>query len=149
MQLERNSLLEQNEELRRERASLQQRLDVFYQAMELDGAEAPAEAAPAASGSTGGSDEPTAAKGPGTAEAGTKAKLGERVEKLHSQLVLESVALRGEVARLKKKKWVLRTILANGGESEQRAIDDEVAQLHAANLERCRQTPPSKVVLDL
>uniref|UniRef100_A0A7S0AK94 Uncharacterized protein n=1 Tax=Pyrodinium bahamense TaxID=73915 RepID=A0A7S0AK94_9DINO len=76
----------------------------------------------------------------GGPSAGLKAGLANQIERLHSQLVLESVSLRSEVAKLKKKRWVLQAVLASGGESEQRAIDDEAAQLHAANLERDRQT---------
>merc|ERR1719218_312537 len=55
--------------------------------------------------------------------------LGAKIEKLHSQFVLEVVGLRKEVAGLKKKKWVLRSVLASGGESERLAIENEVMEL--------------------
>merc|ERR1712126_450478 len=55
--------------------------------------------------------------------------LGDMVEKLHSQLILEAVQLRQEVAVLKRKKWVLRSVLVNGGETERKAIDLEIAEL--------------------
>merc|ERR1719218_411111 len=58
-----------------------------------------------------------------------KSKLGDKIEKLHSQFVLEIVGLRKEVAGLKKKKWVLRSVLASGGESERLAIENEVMEL--------------------
>merc|ERR1711941_89969 len=75
---------------------------------------------------------------PPTTLAGEKgadmAGLGEKIGRFHSQLVLEVVGLRSELACLKKKKWILRAVLANGGESEQRAIDEEIAQLRQANV---------------
>lgn len=121
---ERSSLLVEHDDLRREHASLRQHLEVFYQAMELGKAETLA----------GAKCQPSVPGKPLEPGAG----LGKQVERLHSQLVLESVALRSEVAGLKKKKWVLRSLLANGGASEQRAIDQEVGQLRTASLERTR-----------
>merc|ERR1712125_136330 len=103
-------LVEENEALKKSNQALQDRLDIFFCAMELEGQGKP------------GARDATAKQ---TSENG----IGERVERLHSQLVLEAASLRSEVAGLKKKKWVLRAVLANGGESEQRAIDQEVELL--------------------
>merc|ERR1712203_416161 len=116
---ERQSLLSTNEELRRERASLQERLDVFFQAMELD------------------KNKASAAE---VSDCNSASGIGQQIEKLHSQLVLESVTLRNEVSKLKKKKWVLKSVLASGGENEQRAIDSEIAQLRASQRERRAST---------
>lgn len=133
---ERGSLAAENGELRRERASLQQRLDVFYQAIELEKA------------SSGVGDDFTNSS-PSEFDGGAKAGLARQVECLHSRLILESVTLRNEVARLKKKKWVLRAVLANGGESERRAIDEEVAQSRAAKLERSRLSTAAECQVDV
>ncbi|CAK0859806.1 unnamed protein product [Prorocentrum cordatum] len=69
-------------------------------------------------------------------------KIGEKVEKLHSQLVLECVQLRSETASLKKKKWVLRTVLAKGGERESEAIGVEIEQLRRGGPRRSRRQRP-------
>jgi len=103
-------LSEENEALKKSNQALQERLDIFFCAMELEG-----------QGKPGATDA--------TAKQASANGIGERVERLHSQLVLEATSLRNEVAGLKKKKWVLRAVLANGGESEQRAIDQEVELL--------------------
>lgn len=101
----------ENEELRRAR----EKLEVFERALELvDGAEA-----------NDAADD--------NGENG--AKLAEKVGGLHSQLVLEAVALRKEVAGLKKKKWVLKAVMANGGEREEKAVQRELAEMR---LERRR-----------
>lgn len=102
------SLSGELEEVRRDRAALQEKLEVFLQAIALE--QNPASPV---------SKEPLE-PGPG---------LREKIERLHSQLVLESVSLRNEVATLKKKRWVLKAVLANGGASEQEAIDAELAKL--------------------
>merc|ERR1711972_421139 len=62
----------------------------------------------------------------------TALDVGDRIEKFHSQLVLEAVNLRSELAGLRKKKWILRSVLANGGECEQRAIECELAELRSS-----------------
>lgn len=97
----------ENEALKRERASLKDQLEVFERLMDVEANEA--------SGAEDG-------------EAG-KTSLGEKVHRFHSQLAIEAVGLRKEIAGLKKKKWVLRSLLATGGESERRAIEAEVAEL--------------------
>merc|ERR1712129_357597 len=104
----------ENEALRRERKSMQERLEIFEKALALD---SPRKGAI----DTGLELDNTQGK--------TTFGLGEKLEKLHSQFVLEVVGLRREVAGLKKKKWVLRSVLASGGEVEQRAIDSEIAEL--------------------
>ncbi|CAE8626165.1 unnamed protein product, partial [Polarella glacialis] len=96
---------------------------VFYRAMELEAstgtAAADGEGSPdVLRAETANSEVPLAVPG-----------LGGKIERLHSQLVLESVSLQNEVARLKKKKWVLKAVLDSGGENQRRAIDEEVAQL--------------------
>jgi len=108
---------EENEKLRRERAELQQQLDVFFKAMELDKSEAPEEPADSSQ------------------KADQVAGLGQKIENLHSQLVLESVSLRSEVAKMKKKKWVLQAVLDNGGANEGKAINEEIEQLRRRKAE--------------
>eukprot|EP00931_Biecheleriopsis_adriatica_P021726 TRINITY_DN14128_c0_g4_i1.p1 TRINITY_DN14128_c0_g4~~TRINITY_DN14128_c0_g4_i1.p1 ORF type:complete len:1108 (-),score=233.43 TRINITY_DN14128_c0_g4_i1:30-3353(-) len=118
---EQASMASENQALRREQAALQEKLDVFYRAMALGNAPGPSE---------------------GEKEASSVvADLGGQIERFHSQLVLESVSLRNEVAKLKKKKWVLKAVLNNGGENEQRAIDDEVAKLRLNRLAGTQQSP--------
>jgi hypothetical protein len=104
------SLRSENATLKKERKMLQERLEIFERALEL---------------------ESPRKESLGTDCDGmpSKSKLGEKLEQLHSQFVLEVVGLRKEVAGLKKKKWVLRSVLANGGESERKAIENEVAEL--------------------
>jgi len=113
---DRASLSSENQVLRQEQKALQEKLDVFYRAMELEKAPGPtqdvAENNSAVAGVVG------------------------QIERFHSQLVLESVSLRNEVAKLKKKKWVLKAVLDNGGENEKRAIDEEVAKLRLNGTQR-------------
>jgi len=111
----RETMHSENEALKKERKALQERLDIFERALELESPKC------------------------GTMVAGELSqdgelpvqttRLGEKLENLHSQFVLEVVALRKEVAGLKKKKWVLRSVLASGGESERMAIENEVMEL--------------------
>lgn len=112
------SLRSENVLLKRERRSLQERLEIFERALEL---ETPVHAKEwqenLESLDTDCEGNPL------------KPRLGEKLEQLHSQFVMEVVGLRKEVAGLKKKKWVLRSVLANGGETERKAIENEVAEL--------------------
>mmetsp|Transcript_57434 Transcript_57434/g.101951 ORF Transcript_57434/g.101951 Transcript_57434/m.101951 type:complete len:943 (+) Transcript_57434:56-2884(+) len=101
---EKEAVSEENEKLRREKAEMQQQLDVFFKAMAL---------------------EPAVEEEKESKAAG----IGKKIEKLHSQLVLEAVSLRNEVAKMKKKKWILQAVLDNGGENERKAIDQEIEQL--------------------
>lgn len=119
----------ENEQLRRDRAALQEKLDVFYDALEIT--------RNADSGGVGHKADSLESTSELVAASGDKAStnvngLGDLVEKLHSQLVMEAVGLRKEVAGLKRKKWVLRSVLARGGENEKSAIDHEIAQLRRA-----------------
>lgn len=98
---------EENEALRKERSSLKDQLEVFERLMDAEAHEA--------SGVEHGDDG--------------KTSFGDKVKNFHSQLALEAVGLRKEIAGLKKKKWVLKSVLATGGESERRAIEAEVAEL--------------------
>lgn len=114
------------ETLRKERAELQQRLDVFYSAIELeDSASKAKDVSSDALARPGGGEEPIS-------EAEAPADLGQKIEKLHSQLVLEAMTLRNDISRLKKKKGVLNAVLNTGGEQEQRAIDEEIEQLRSS-----------------
>lgn len=107
----------ENDTLKRERASLKDQLEVFERLMDAEANEA----AGAEDGDAG------------------KTSLGDKVQRFHSQLALEAVGLRKEIAGLKKKKWVLRSVLATGGESERRAIEAEVAELRRNNTSRVEQ----------
>lgn len=110
----RETMRSENEALRRERKSMQERLEIFEKALALE--------SPRKGVIDIGLDlENTQEK--------TSLGLGEKLEKLHSQFVLEVVGLRREVAGLKKKKWVLRSVLASGGETERLAIENEVMEL--------------------
>lgn len=97
----------ENEALRKERSSLKDQLEVFERLMDTEAHEA---------------------SGVEDGDAG-KTSLGDKVKSFHSQLALEAVGLRKEISSLKKKKWVLKSVLATGGESERRAIEAEVAEL--------------------
>jgi len=104
----------ETETLRCEKKSLLERLEVFERALELEDPKAADEAGQIVDCVDG---------------APVKTGLTEKLERLHSQFVLEVVGLRREVAGLKKKKWVLRSVLATGGANEQRAIDNEIMEL--------------------
>jgi len=109
----------ENDELKRERKSMQERLEIFERALALESPK---------HGEINLGDD---CKGD---ETGTnKTKLGDKLEKLHSQFVLEVVGLRKEVSGLKKKKWVLRSVLASGGETERQAIESEVMELRKSH----------------
>lgn len=111
------------ETLRKERAELQQRLDVFYSAIEIEVSASKAKDTGSESlARSGGDVEPVS-------KVEAPAGLGQKIEKLHSQLVLEAMTLRNDISRLKKKKGVLNAVLNTGGEQEQRAIDEEIEQL--------------------
>jgi hypothetical protein len=112
---------DENESLRSTNRALQERLDIFFCAMELEG-----EGCKQVEGNTGEND---AARPGKQVSPPSNSGIGERIERLHSQLVLEAANLRNEVAGLKKKKWILRAMLANGRENEQRAIAQEVERL--------------------
>lgn len=117
------ALTEEAEALRKERTELQQRLDVFYCAIELENS---------ASKANTGSDGAEVPARPGdeeSSQAELAAGLGQKIEKLHSQLVMEAMTLRNDISRLKKKKGVLKAVLDTGGEQERRAIDEEIEQL--------------------
>jgi len=101
----------ENEELKKEKRDLAERLEVFQRALELE-----------SGGDAVGGEEG------GVTEA-SLGELGERTAKFHSNLVVEAVALRKEVAGLKKKKWVLKAMIAQGAESEKKAFDQELAEL--------------------
>eukprot|EP00930_Biecheleria_cincta_P036902 TRINITY_DN2528_c0_g2_i1.p1 TRINITY_DN2528_c0_g2~~TRINITY_DN2528_c0_g2_i1.p1 ORF type:complete len:1129 (-),score=254.30 TRINITY_DN2528_c0_g2_i1:61-3447(-) len=121
------TLSEEAEALRKERAELQQRLDVFYCAIELENSASKTDAG-ADSGDViqvpagpSGDQEPF--------QAELAAGLGQKIEKLHTQLVMEAMTLRNDISRLKKKKAVLKAVLDTGGEHERRAIDEDIEQL--------------------
>lgn len=101
----------ENTSLKKELAVMKEKLEVFYKAIEL-----------------------TTPLSDANQEVSVPPDLANKVEKLHSQLVLESVSLQNEVSRLKKKKWILQAVLDNGGENERRAIDEEVEQLRRSKL---------------
>ncbi|CAE7550184.1 kif4 [Symbiodinium sp. CCMP2456] len=65
----------------------------------------------------------------------------QRLEKFHSQLVLEAASLRNEVAGLKRKRWVIQAVLANGGESEDRVIKEELQKLRQKKSEEQPENP--------
>lgn len=109
----RETMRSENEALRRESKAFQERLEVFEKALAL---ESPKHKTMGDLVEDGESTLCTA-------------KLGERLEKLHSNFVLELVGLRKEVAGLKKKKWVLRSVLASGGETERLAIENDLNEL--------------------
>jgi hypothetical protein len=111
----RETMHSENEALKKERKALQERLDIFERALEL---ESPKCGIMIAGELSQDGELPV-----------QTTRLGEKLENLHSQFVLEVVALRKEVAGLKKKKWVLRSVLASGGESERMAIENEVMEL--------------------
>lgn len=67
----------------------------------------------------------------------------QRLEKFHSQLVLEAASLRNEVAGLKRKRWVIQAVLANGGESEDRVIKEELQKLRQKRSEEQPEHQPS------
>eukprot|EP00747_Dinoflagellata_sp_TGD_P164372 gnl/TRDRNA2_/TRDRNA2_184233_c0_seq1.p1 gnl/TRDRNA2_/TRDRNA2_184233_c0~~gnl/TRDRNA2_/TRDRNA2_184233_c0_seq1.p1 ORF type:complete len:1112 (+),score=246.06 gnl/TRDRNA2_/TRDRNA2_184233_c0_seq1:41-3376(+) len=100
-----------NEDLKKQNASLQERLEFFERAMALET-------------STSGDDA-----GGGGEAARAPSRLAEKCERYHSQLLLEAIELRKEVASLRKKKWVMRSVMAKGGEAEQCALDQEIAEL--------------------
>lgn len=109
----RETMKSENEALRRERRNLQERLDIFEKALEME------------SPKFKNVDMDTDLESGQIKPMG----LGAKLEKLHAQFVLEVVGLRREVAGLKKKKWVLRSVLASGGEAERLAIENEVMEL--------------------
>jgi hypothetical protein len=115
----REAMRSENEALRRERKLLQERLDVFERALQLE------------SPRNGGGLDPSELDN-NSEDSQHKRKIGEGLDKLHSQFLNEVVGLRREVAGLKKKKWVLRSVLASGGESERIAIENEVNELRKA-----------------
>mmetsp|Transcript_16893 Transcript_16893/g.39294 ORF Transcript_16893/g.39294 Transcript_16893/m.39294 type:complete len:1044 (+) Transcript_16893:93-3224(+) len=117
---ERDRLRGENVALRREQASLLERLEVFEKLMEMDvSTEVSAEhGCIQDSNEEDTSDKMPQAKG-----------LRDKAETFHARLIIEAAALRKEVASLKKKKWIVRSLLANGGEQEKRALEEEVAEL--------------------
>eukprot|EP00913_Durusdinium_trenchii_P034393 g32174.t1 len=110
--------------LQSENTELQRRLEVFYKAMEFEADERDAHPT---------EQQDLTPKGvvPPSPEIEAVASIRQKIEKFHSQLVLEAVTLRNEVARLKKKKWIIKAVLDNGGEHERQAIVEEVAQLRS------------------
>lgn len=120
------ALNEEAEALRKERAELQQRLDVFYCAIELENS-----ASKTNTGTDGGEavQVPARPADEEPSQAELAAGLGQKIERLHSQLVMEAMTLRNDISRLKKKKGVLKAVLDTGGEQERRAIDEEIEQL--------------------
>ncbi|CAJ1399953.1 unnamed protein product [Effrenium voratum] len=94
------------QQIKSENAELHQRLEVFYKAME---------------------QKPDGEQ--------KDVGMSQKIEKFHSQLVLEAVTLRNEVARLKKKKWIIKAVLDSGGEHERQAIIEEVEQLRLSKRE--------------
>lgn len=109
----------QNEALLREKQQMAERLEVFESALQLD-------------------DSPTNDECENDDEnIDPLARLSDKTQRLHSQLVLEAVGLRKEVAALKKKKWVMRAMLAKGGEREASALEHDLAELRSAK----RQAP--------
>lgn len=112
------------EKLRAENAELRQareKLEVFEKALELDSGD--------------GSSHPKEEASGGVASSGNE--LAGKVALLHSNLVLEASALRKEITGLKKKKWVIQSVLNNGGEREEKAIQREIQEI--------RQTKKSSV----
>jgi len=69
----------------------------------------------------------------------------QRLEKFHSQLVLEAASLRNEVAGLKRKRWVIQAVLANGGDSEDRVIKEELQKLRQKKSEEQPEQPEHPV----
>jgi len=120
MTAERDQLRGENAALRHEQASLLERLEIFEKLMEMEMPEGQAEDA-----------SRSFQNGEHEAQAGTHGKvtLRDKAESFHARLIMEAAALRKEVASLKKKKWIVRSLLANGGEQEKKARDEEVAEL--------------------
>jgi hypothetical protein len=115
----KETMRSEKEALKREHKSMQERLEVFEKALEL---ESPRHKVI----DTGCLQTAADLDNP---QRKTTEGLGDKLEKLHSQFVLEVVGLRREVAGLKKKKWVLRSVMASGGETERIAIENEVMEL--------------------
>lgn len=110
----------ENADLRREaleakqaHKALAQRLEVFEQAMGMPPPPEPQQEAPEAADAAAGGSE-----------------VAKRVRALHSDLVLEAVALRKEVAALKTKKGLTTGMIhAWGGKLEGQALEKEMEVL--------------------
>lgn len=106
---ELEKLRAENKELREAR----EKLEVFEKALELSTLEESNQPSDDADEATGGEND----------------KLAEKVVRLHSNLVLEASTLRKDIAGLKKKKWVIQSVLNNGGEREEKAIQREIDEI--------------------
>jgi len=106
---ELEKLRAENKELREAR----EKLEVFEKALELSTLEESNQPSEDADEATGGEND----------------KLAEKVVRLHSNLVLEASALRKDIAGLKKKKWVIQSVLNNGGDREEKAIQREIEEI--------------------
>lgn len=120
------SMRRDNEAMRSERDSLLDRLDIFERALQVETPEP-------GGGAAGPEDDNEAGAEVGKENEQGISRLGQKLEKLHSQYVLEVLDLRKELGGLKKKKWVLQSVLARGGENERDAINHEIAELRRTN----------------
>jgi len=116
----------ENEEIRSERDSLLERLDIFERALQVETPEPP--------------DVPMPGDEAGNPNRQGMDKLGHKLEKLHSQYVMEVLDLRKELGGLKKKKWVLQSVIARGGEREGDAIEHDLAELRRTSAEFRRKS---------
>lgn len=132
--------------LQSENAELQKRLEVFYKAMEFE-ADGDADPMEHEELTPKGTLTGLATMGSEPADTGSVVSIGQKIEKFHSQLVLEAVTLRNEVARLRKKKWIIKAVLDNGGEQERQAIVEEVAMLRSKREADSTDSPDRKSVV--
>eukprot|EP00929_Paragymnodinium_shiwhaense_P026928 TRINITY_DN15916_c0_g1_i1.p1 TRINITY_DN15916_c0_g1~~TRINITY_DN15916_c0_g1_i1.p1 ORF type:complete len:936 (-),score=226.83 TRINITY_DN15916_c0_g1_i1:274-3081(-) len=136
------AMQEENKQLSRRNQELQDRLDIFFSAMELERRE------PLNSSGEAPTTDSIAERSAADARGATSDGLVASIERFHTRLVLEAADLRREVAGLKKKKWVMRAVIAKGGADEQLAIDADIDRLRKSGKVQVETpTPTSAAVL--